>query len=75
MLRLKRALTAKGMTTRECAALLNISEKTMYNKIVGANEFSYGEAQKLRSILPEYNIDYLLGEETPLTPSDHHNGQ
>lgn len=75
MLRLRRALTAKGMSTKECATLLNISEKTMYNKIMGANEFSYGEAQKLRSILPEHNIDYLLGEETPLTPTDHPTGQ
>lgn len=63
MIRLKRVLEAKGMTIKGSAELLGISEKTLYNKIVGATEFTYGEVRKLRAMLPEYNVDFLLTEE------------
>lgn len=62
MLRLRRVLDAKGMTVKGSAELLGISEKALYNKIVGASEFTYGEVKKLRAILPEYNVDFLLEE-------------
>lgn len=45
------------------ADLLRISEKTLYNKITGASEFTYGEVRKLRVMLPEYNLDFLLTDE------------
>ncbi len=61
MIRLKQALEVKGITLKACSQLLGIAEKTLYNKISGATEFTYSEVQKLRSLLPEYNIDYLLG--------------
>lgn len=60
MLKLKRVLDAKGMTMKGSAELLGISEKTLYNKIVGVSEFTYGEVKKLRTMLPEYNVDFLL---------------
>lgn len=63
MLRLKRKLEEKGMTMRGSAELLGISEKTLYNKIMGITEFTYGEVKKLRSLLPEYNLDFLLTDE------------
>ncbi len=63
MLRLKRVLEAKGMTVKGSAELLGISEKTLYNKITGATEFTYGEVKKLRVMLPEYNLDFLLTDE------------
>lgn len=63
MLRLKRVLDAKGMTMKGSASLLGISEKTLYNKITGDSEFTYGEVRKLRVMLPEYNIDFLLTDE------------
>ena len=62
MLRLKRVLEAKGITMKGSAELLGISEKTLYNKIVGASKFTYGEVKKLR-VLPEYNLDFLLEDE------------
>ncbi len=62
VLRLKRALDAKGMTMKGSAELLGISEKTLYNKMTGASEFTYGEVKKLRAMLPEYNVDFLLDE-------------
>lgn len=63
MLRLRRILDARGTSTQDCALCLGVSEKTLYNKIVGNTDFTYGEIKKLRAILPEYNIDYLLSEE------------
>ncbi len=60
MLRLKRVLDAKGMTMRGSSELLGITEKTLYNKVNGISEFTYGEVKKLRAMLPEYNVDFLL---------------
>lgn len=60
MLRLKAALDAKGMTMKGSAELLGMSQKTLYNKIAGVSEFTYGEVQKLRLLLPEYNVDFLM---------------
>ena len=63
MIRLKQALDARGITQKSCAELLGITEKTLYNKMVGASEFTYNEVKRLRAFLPEYNIDYLLSED------------
>lgn len=41
-----------------------MSEKTMYNKLMEESEFSYGEARKIKAVLPEYDIDYLLSPDT-----------
>lgn len=63
LIRLKQALDARGITQKSCAELLGITEKTLYNKMVGASEFTYNEVKRLRAFLPEYNIDYLLAED------------
>ena len=63
MIRLKQALDARGITQKSCAELLGITEKTLYNKMVGASEFTYNEVKRLRAFVPEYNIDYLLSED------------
>ena len=63
MIRLKQALDARGITQKSCAELLGITEKTLYNKMVGASEFTYNEVKRLRAFLPEYNIDDLLAED------------
>lgn len=60
MLRLKDVLDTKGITLKSCAELLNISEKTLRNKMSGKTEFTYNEIKRLKAFLPEYNIDYLL---------------
>lgn len=62
MIRLQHALDARGITRKSCADLLGITEKTLYNKMSGCSEFTYGEVKRLRAFLPEYNIDYLLSE-------------
>lgn len=63
MLKLKRVLDAKGIPTKTCAAVIRVSEKSMYNKITGATDFTYKEACRLRGLLPEYNLDYLLSDD------------
>ena len=63
MLRLKRILAAKGLSYKVCAEAIGITEKSMYNKITGTTEFTYREVCKIRGLLPEYNIDFLMSEE------------
>ena len=63
MLKLKKFLDQKGLTCRMCAAEIGISEKSMYNKISGATDFTYSEFCKLRRLFPAYNMDYLMCEE------------
>ncbi len=63
MIRLKRALDARGISQKSCADLLGISEKSFYNKLTGKTDFTYGEVRKLKAFLPEYNLDYLMEED------------
>ena len=71
MLRLKKVLDEKGLTCKMCAAEIGISEKSMYNKVMGVTEFTYSEFYKLRALLPFYNIDFLLSEEIPIDAPPH----
>ena len=61
MRRIRRYLDVKGVTVKGCADLLGVTEKTMYNKLSEATDFTYGEVCKLKTIFPEYDMDYLLG--------------
>lgn len=63
MLRLKRVLETSPLGLAGYAKLLDMSSKTLYNKLVGSSDFSYGEYRKLKGLLPKYNIDYLLTDE------------
>lgn len=60
MLKLKRIIDSRTIGLKGYAKLLDMADKTLYNKLTGATEFSYGEYQKLKELLPEYNVDYLL---------------
>jgi len=60
VLKLKRTLENNPIGLGGYAKLLGMSQKTLYNKLTGASDFSYPEYKKLRTLLPEYNIDYLL---------------
>lgn len=59
-LRLKRLLEGKDLPLKAYAKILGISYKTFYNKLSGESEFSISEFQKLKEILPEYDVLYLL---------------
>lgn len=63
MLRLRKVLDAKGVSVKGCADILGISEKTMRNKLMEETEFTYGEVRKLKVLLPEYDMDYLLSKD------------
>lgn len=59
---LKEALDAKNITMKAYAAVLGISEKTVWNKINEETPFTYPEASVTKSeLLPEYDMDYLFG--------------
>ena len=63
MLKLKRTLENSAIGIKGYAKLLDMADRTLYNKLIGASDFSYPEYQKLRALLPQYNIDYLLTAE------------
>ncbi len=60
LLKLKKTLENSPIGLGGYAKLLDVSKKTLYNKLTGATPFSYPEYLKLKELLPEYNIDYLL---------------
>ena len=56
-----RVMAVKKIATKQIAALLDISEKTVYNKIHGKTEWTYNEIVKLKMfVFPEYDIEWLL---------------
>lgn len=58
---LKAALDSKNITLRAYAAVLGVSEKTIWNKINEETPFTYPEVKKTKSdVLPEYDSDYLF---------------
>lgn len=64
MLNIKNAMQKRNMTYPAFASLLGISEKTAKNKVAGRSEFTYGEARKVKIIFPEYDLDYLMADES-----------
>ena len=60
MNRLKWALGVKCIRQKTCAAFLGVSEKALYNKMTGTNAFTYSEVKRLKELLPEFDIGYLL---------------
>lgn len=63
MLRLKGILEESPIGIKGYAKLLGLSQKGLYNKLSEASAFTYPEYLRLRELLPEYNIDYLLTRE------------
>ena len=63
MVRLKRILENSPIGINGYAKLLDLSLKGFYNKLSGKSPFTYPEYLKLKELLPEYNIDYLLTAE------------
>ena len=60
---LRTALYAKGISLKQYAEFLGISEKTVQNKLKGITDFSYTEFKlTCTGLLPEYNADYLFME-------------
>lgn len=63
---LQEALRKKGITIKEYAEFLGISEKSVNNKLSGKTDFRYREFLKTCSLLfPEYNSQYLFDDSPP----------
>lgn len=61
---LKKALDCKNITIKAYAAVLGVSEKTIWNKINEETPFTYPEVRKTKTeLLPEYDSDYLFTSE------------
>lgn len=63
MVRLKKILEDTPLGLKGYAKLLDMADKTLYNKLTGMSDFSYPEYLRLKELLPEYNIDYLLSDD------------
>ena len=60
---LKRVLQKKGISIKQYAEFLGVTEKTVQNKLNAITDFTYGEFKRTCTILlPEYNADYLFKE-------------
>lgn len=60
---LKTVLYQKGISLRQYAQFLGVSEKTIQNKLNGITDFTYPEFRKTCILLlPEYNADFLFSE-------------
>lgn len=57
---LKRTLNKNGISIKEYAKILGISEKNVENKLFGKEEFVYSEIIKTCTLLKNYSIDYLF---------------
>lgn len=67
---LKTVLYQKGISLRQYAQFLGVSEKTVQNKLNGITDFTYPEFRKTCILLlPEYNADFLFSEALSSPPS------
>ncbi len=61
---LKIALDGKRITVKAYAAVLGVSEKTVWNKINEETDFTFPEAQKTKKeLFPEYDLEYLFASD------------
>lgn len=63
LLRLKKLLEDTPIGLNGYAKLLDMNNRTLYNKLTGKSHFTYPEYLKLRELFPDRNIDYLLTAE------------
>ncbi|MDE7445922.1 MAG: DNA-binding protein [Lachnospiraceae bacterium] len=58
---LMKILSDKKITMKAYAEFLDVSEKTVQNKVYGRTEFTLGEAIKTCTIIcPEYKLDFVF---------------
>lgn len=61
---LRNALDRKGIALRAYAAVIGVSEKTVWNKINEETPFTYPEVQKTKKeLFPEYDSEYLFASD------------
>lgn len=57
---LKTALSKNGISVKEYAKILGISENNVEDKLLGKEEFTYSEFIKTCKLFKAYNADYLF---------------
>lgn len=73
---LKTVLYQKGISLRQYAQFLGVSEKTIQNKLNGITDFTYPEFRKTCILLlPEYNADFLFSEALSPSPASSPQGK
>lgn len=51
----------KRISIKLLAEFLNVSEKTVHNKLNKKSDFTWSEVEKISTMLcPEYNVNYLF---------------
>lgn len=61
---LKKALDMKGISVKAYAAVLGVSEKTVWNKLNEETVITLPEAQTTKTeLFPEYDFDYLFASD------------
>lgn len=56
-----RIISEKGVSNKQLAMVLGVSEKTLWNKLNGKTEFSLRDAKLISdTICPEYKMDYVF---------------
>ena len=62
--RLKFEISKRGYTIEKFASLLNISEKSLRNKINGDTEFTWPEVLEIRDLIdPDMSLEKLFEKE------------
>nr|DAL14529.1 MAG TPA_asm: SOS-response transcriptional repressor [Caudoviricetes sp.]DAL20478.1 MAG TPA_asm: SOS-response transcriptional repressor [Caudoviricetes sp.] len=55
-----------GVKKKEIANLIGVSKKTLWNKLSGKTDFTYGEAAKIRdTFFPAVPLEWLFEREVP----------
>jgi len=57
-------LARHEISTKELAAILNVTPKTINNKIAGRSEFTLPEILKISSIFPALEISFLFARDS-----------
>ena len=61
---LKMLLRNKGISIKDYADFLGVSEKTAHNKLNGITQFTFQEVKKTKMLLfPQYDIMFLFSAE------------
>ena len=62
---LKSLLEQKKITYEQLGSLLNLTPKTVYNKIAGKTEWTLKEITTIKTFaLPEYDLNYIFATNT-----------
>ena len=61
---LEKELGRKNISNRVVAAAIGCTEKTLYNKMMGKTDFTWGEVNVIENeLLPEFKLSYLFEEQ------------